>query len=70
MADRVVAMCTLVEGQEAEEESRGAVGRRGTAVLPMNGGLVVAECHYGVTSKGQDVGEHLHVSHMPRDGNW
>jgi len=60
-------MGALVESQEAEQESCGAVRRRGTAVLPVNGGLVVAQCDDGVTSKGRDVGEHLHVRHMPRE---
>ena len=62
----MVAMGTLVEGQQAEKECRGAVGRRGTTMLPMDGCLVVAQCHDGVTRKGRDVGEDLHVGHMPR----
>jgi len=59
LADGVVRVVPLVEGQEPEEERFRPSGGGGTAMLPMDGGLIIAEGNDGLTSKRTDVGEYV-----------
>ena len=66
LTGRVVAMVTLVEGQQTEEEGGGPLGRGGTPVLPMDGRLVVAQRNDGLPPQVGVVRKHVEVGQVPR----
>jgi hypothetical protein len=66
LADGVVAVSALVEGQKAEKEGSGSLGGGGATMLPVNGRLIVAERHDGLAAQWDCVGENVEVGQMSR----
>jgi hypothetical protein len=64
LADGVVAVCALVEGQKAEKESGRALGGGGATMLPMNCRLVVAQRHDRLATQWDGVGENVEMGEM------
>ena len=62
----MVLVFTLMEGLEAEEERRWAIGGGGPTMLPMDGRLVVAEGRDGMSCQGNIVGKDVEMCDVAR----
>ena len=65
LGEGIVPMVALVQSQEAQKESCGAVGGSGTAVLPVHCCLIIAEGYDGVACQGNEIGEQIGVRCAP-----
>ncbi|MFN9913412.1 MAG: hypothetical protein ACK53L_12550, partial [Pirellulaceae bacterium] len=67
LADGMVAVSALVEGQEAEKESSGALGGGGATMLPVDRGLVVAQRYYRLAAQWDGVGKDVEMCQVSRE---